>query len=562
MKEIVMPKLGLTMTEGTVAAWHKAEGDAVKEGEALFDVETDKLTNTIEASASGTLLKIYVPAGGSAKCLEKVAVIGAEGEAVPDAASAVAAAPAVEKPAAAGADSVLVIGGGPGGYVAAIRAAQLGASVTLVESVKIGGTCLNRGCMPTKALLHSAEVYELATKSADIGILGRDVGVDWARVQANRQSVSDRLTSGVAALMRANKIRVVDGKAEFTGPKTVQVGAETISADKVIIAVGSKPNMPPVPGLAESKAALDSTGALTLDHIPESLAVIGGGVIGLELGSVYMRFGTKVTVIEMLPRLLPLMDAELTGLVRAQLEAEGMEILTDASVVSVSDTASGAELKVKTASGERVIAAEKILVSTGRSPLTEGLGLEKAGVRLDKGYIVTDEHLETSVKGVYAVGDCNGKLMLAHAAMAMGEAAAENAMGGSSVFDAAASPSCAYIGPEFACVGLTEADCAARGIEVKVGRFPTSANGKSLVVGAVNGMVKVIAGAKYGEILGVHILADRATDIIEEAALAIRLEATIDELVDTIHCHPTVSEALREAALAAEKRAVHIPNKK
>lgn len=562
MKEIVMPKLGLTMTEGTVAAWHKAEGDAVKEGEALFDVETDKLTNTIEASASGTLLKIYVPAGGSAKCLEKVAVIGAEGEAVPEAASAAAAAPAAEKPAEAGADSVLVIGGGPGGYVAAIRAAQLGASVTLVESVKIGGTCLNRGCMPTKALLHSAEVYELATKSADIGILGRDVGVDWARVQANRQSVSDRLTSGVAALMRANKIRVVDGKAEFTGPKTVKVGAETISADKVIIAVGSKPNMPPVPGLAESKAALDSTGALTLDHIPESLAVIGGGVIGLELGSVYMRFGTKVTVIEMLPRLLPLMDAELTGLVRAQLEAEGMEILTDASVVSVSDTASGAELKVKTASGERVIAAEKILVSTGRSPLTEGLGLEKAGVRLDKGYIVTDEHLETSVKGVYAVGDCNGKLMLAHAAMAMGEAAAENAMGGSSVFDAAASPSCAYIGPEFACVGLTEEDCAARGIEVKVGRFPTSANGKSLVVGAVNGMVKVIAGAKYGEILGVHILADRATDIIEEAALAIRLEATIDELVDTIHCHPTVSEALREAALAAEKRAVHIPNKK
>ena len=562
MKEIVMPKLGLTMTEGTVAAWHKAEGDAVKEGEALFDVETDKLTNTIEASASGTLLKIYVPAGGSAKCLEKVAVIGAEGEAVPEAASAVAAAPAVEKPAAAVADSVLVIGGGPGGYVAAIRAAQLGASVTLVESVKIGGTCLNRGCMPTKALLHSAEVYELATKSADIGILGRDVGVDWARVQANRQSVSDRLTSGVAALMRANKIRVVDGKAEFTGPKTVKVGAETISADKVIIAVGSKPNMPPVPGLAESKAALDSTGALTLDHIPESLAVIGGGVIGLELGSVYMRFGTKVTVIEMLPRLLPLMDAELTGLVRAQLEAEGMEILTDASVVSVSDTASGAELKVKTASGERVIAAEKILVSTGRSPLTEGLGLEKAGVRLDKGYIVTDEHLETSVKGVYAVGDCNGKLMLAHAAMAMGEAAAENAMGGSAVFDPDTSPSCAYIGPEFACVGLTEEDCAARGIEVKVGRFPTSANGKSLVVGAVNGMVKVIAGAKYGEILGVHILADRATDIIEEAALAIRLEATIDELVDTIHCHPTVSEALREAALAAEKRAVHIPNKK
>ena len=563
MKEIVMPKLGLTMTEGTVAAWHKNEGDTVKEGEPLFDVETDKLTNTIEASASGTLLKIYVPAGESAKCLEKVAVIGAEGEAVPEGAPAPAAAAAApaEAPKAA-ANSVLVIGGGPGGYVAAIRAAQLGASVTLVERVKIGGTCLNRGCMPTKALLHSAEVYELATHSESIGILGRDVGVDWAKIQANRQSVSDRLTSGVAALMRANKIKLVEGDAEFIGDKTVKVGNETLTADKVIIAVGSKPNMPPVPGLKESAAVLDSTGALTLDHIPESLLVIGGGVIGLELGSVYMRFGTKVTVVEMLPKLLPLMDTELTNMVRAQLEAAGMEILTDSSVVSVSDTSSGAEVKVKTPSGERVIATEKILVSTGRGPLTEGLGLEKTGIKVEKGYISANERLETSVPGVYAVGDCTGKLMLAHAAMAMGEAAAENAMGGSAVFDPDTSPSCAYIGPEFACVGLTEEQCAERGIEVKVGRFPTSANGKSLVVGAVNGMIKVIAGAKYGEILGVHILADRATDIIEEAALAIKLEATIDELVDTIHCHPTVSEALREAALAAEKRAVHIPNRK
>lgn len=561
MKEIVMPKLGLTMTEGTVAAWHKAEGDAVKEGEPLFDVETDKLTNTIEASASGTLLKIYVPAGGTAKCLEKVAVIGAEGEAVPAAPAPAAA--AAEKPAeSAASGSVLVLGGGPGGYVAAIRAAQLGATVTLVERDKIGGTCLNRGCMPTKAMLHSAEVYELATHSENIGILGRDVGVDWAKVQANRQSVSDKLTSGVRALMRANKITVVEGDAVFTGEKTVKVGDKTLTADKIIIAVGSRPAMPPVPGLKDSSAALDSTGALTLDHIPESLLVIGGGVIGLELGSVYMRFGTKVTVVEMLPKLLPLMDAELTGMVQAQLEAAGMEILLNSSVVSVSDAEGCAQVKVKTPAGERTIAAEKILVSTGRTPNTETLGLEKAGVRLEKGYIVTDEHMETSVKGVYAIGDCNGKLMLAHAAMAMGEAAAENAMGGSVTFDPDMSPSCAYVGPEFACVGLTEEQCAERGIEVKVGRFPTSANGKSLVVGAVNGMIKVVAGAKYGEILGVHILADRATDLIEEAALAIKLEATLDELTGTIHCHPTVSEALREAALAADKRAVHIPNKK
>ncbi len=563
MKDIVMPKLGLTMTEGTVSKWLKAEGDEVKEGEPLFEVETDKLTNTIEASASGTLLKIYVPAGGTAKCLEKVAVIGAAGEAVPDAAPPGAAAPAAaEKPAEAEANSVLVLGGGPGGYVAAIRAAQLGAKVTLVEKDKIGGTCLNRGCMPTKALLRSAEVYEDATHSENLGIIGRDVAVDWAKVQANRQGVSDKLTGGVRALMRANKITVVDGEAVFTGPKTVKVGDKTLTADKIIIAVGSYPIIPPIPGVKDSKACIDSTGALTLDHIPESLLVIGGGVIGIELGSVYQRFGTKVTVVEMLPKLLPLMDAELTGMVQAQLERAGMEILTDSSVVSVTDTAAGADVKVKTPGGERTISVEKVLVSVGRGPNTASLGLEKAGIRADKGYIQTNEKLETNVPGVYAVGDCNGKLMLAHAAMAMGEAAAENAMGGSSVFNPDMSPSCAYVGPEFACVGLTEERCRELGIECKVGRFPTSANGKSLVMGATDGMIKVVAGAKYGEILGVHILAPHATDLIEEAALAIRLEATLDELVDTIHCHPTVAEGLREAALAADRRAVHIPNKK
>ena len=555
MKEVVMPKLGLTMTEGTVSKWLKAEGESVKDGEDLFEVETDKLTNTIKATASGTLLKIFVPEGGSAKCLEKVAAIGEPGEQVGDAAPAAAPAAPAEKSAGAEADSVLVLGGGPGGYVAAIRAAQLGAKVTLVERDKIGGTCLNRGCMPTKALLHSAEVYELATHSENIGIIGRDVAVDWAKVQANRQSVSDRLTGGVAALMRANKISVVNGDAVFTGDKTVSVGGKTLTAGKVIIATGSHPITPPIPGVKDSKACIDSTGALTLDHVPESMLVIGGGVIGIELGSVYQRFGTKVTVVEMLPKLLPLMDAELTGMVQAQLEAAGMEILTGSSVVSVADTASGADVKVKTPAGE-------VLVSVGRAPNTEGLGLEKAGIAVENGYIKTNEKLETNVPGVYAIGDCNGKLMLAHAAMAMGEAAAENAMGGSSTFNPDASPSCAYVGPEFACVGLTEERCAELGIECKVGRFPTSANGKSLVVGAVNGMIKVVAGAKYGEILGVHILADRATDLIEEAALAIRLEATLDELVDTIHCHPTVSEALREAALAADKRAVHIPNRR
>ena len=560
-KEIVMPKLGLTMTEGTVDSWYKKEGEAVKEGEKLFAVSTDKLTNDVEATASGTLLKILVPEGGTVACLTPVAVIGAAGESY---AAALAAAPAQAKAEDKGAEGggVLVIGGGPGGYVAAIRAAQLGAKVTLVERAEIGGTCLNRGCMPTKALLHSSEVYELATNSADIGIIGRDVAVDWPRVQATRQSVSDKLTGGVRALMRANRITLVEGEAKFTGPKSVTVGDKSFEPEKIIIAVGSKPVMPGIPGLRECPACIDSTACLTLDHIPESLVVIGGGVIGVELGSVYRRFGSKVTVLELQERILPQMDGELAQLAKERLIAEGMDLRTGAKVTRVDTTTKGAAVHAEIGGQDTIFEAEKVLVCVGRSPNTEGLGLEKAGIALEGGFIKVDKRLETSVKGVYAVGDCSGRLMLAHAAMAMGEAAAENAMGGDAGFDEDMSPACAYVGPEIAGVGYTEERAKELGIDYIVGRFPTSANGRSLVSGCTGGLIKVLAGPKFGEILGVHILAPSATELIEEAALAIRLEATLDELTDTIHCHPTVAEALREAALAAQKRAIHIPNKK
>lgn len=560
-KEVVMPKLGLTMTEGTVEAWLKNEGDEVKEGEKLFSVSTDKLTNDIEATVSGKLLKILVPAGETVACLTPVAVIGAEGESYA-AAPAKTAAPAKAEEKSAEGGGVLVIGGGPGGYVAAIRAAQLGAKVTLAERAEIGGTCLNRGCMPTKALLHSSEVYELATNSVDIGIIGRDVAVDWPRVQATRQSVSDKLTGGVRALMRANKVTVVEGEAKFTGQKTVEVGGKTLNPDKIIIAVGSKPVMPPIPGLKECPACIDSTACLKLDHIPESLVVIGGGVIGVELGSVYRRFGSKVSVLELQDRILPQMDGELAELAAAQLVAEGMDLRTGAKVTRVDTTTNGAAVHAEIGGKDTVFEAEKVLVCVGRSPNLEGLGLDKAGIAVEGGFIKVDKRLETSVPGVFAVGDCSGRLMLAHAAMAMGEAAAENAMGGEAGFNEDMSPACAYVGPEIAGVGYTEERAKELGIEYIVGRFPTSANGRSLVSGCTGGLIKVLAGPKFGEILGVHILAPSATELIEEAALAIRLEATLDELTDTIHCHPTVAEALREAALAAQKRAIHIPNKK
>ena len=565
-KVVVMPKLGLTMTEGTVSKWLKKVGDEVKEGEPLFEVETDKLTNTIEASASGVLRHLFVEDGNTVPVLAKVAVIAAAdedistliAEAAPAAAPAAAAAPVAP---AGEANSVLVIGGGPGGYVAAIRAAQLGGKVTIVEKDALGGTCLNRGCMPTKAMLHSSEVYEVATNSANIGIIGADVRVDWEKVQGFRASVVEKLTSGVKALLRINKVTSVSGEAVFTGPKTVKVGDKELSAEKVIICAGSYPIIPGIPGLKESKAVIDSTACLSLDHIPESMVVIGGGVIGLELGSVYRRYGTKVTVVEMQPRLLPLMDGELTMLAEAKLRNEGLEILTSTSVVSVEDTDKGAKVKVKGPDGEKFLDAEKVLVCVGRGPNTAGLGLDKAGITVKDGFIQTNEKQETNVPGVYAVGDCTGKLMLAHAAMAMGEVAAENALGGDRIFKPEMSPSCAYIGPEFAGVGYTEERAKELGIAYKVGKFPTSGSGRCLVAGHTDGMIKILAGEKYGEILGVHILAPSATELIEEAALAIKLECTVKEFTETIHCHPTVAESVRECALNIDKKAIHIPNK-
>ncbi len=562
--ELLMPKLGLTMTEGTIDEWKKKVGDTVAKGEIIYSVATDKLTNDVESEADGILLKIVVPEGETVPCKTVVGWLGAAGEAVPDGAGASApaqaAAPAAASaaaPSAAESNTVLVIGGGPGGYVAAFRAAQRGAKVTLIEKDKLGGTCLNRGCMPTKAMLHTSEIYEAATHSADIGIVGRDVEVDWEKVQAFRASVVEKLTSGVKMLCKTNKVKVVEGEAKFTGPKTVSVGSDSYSADKVIIAAGSYPIIPPVPGVKEY--AIDSTAALSLDHIPESLLVIGGGVIGLELGSVYLRYGAKVTVIEMQPKLLPGMDAELTALLQAKLEGQGMEIYTSASVTKVEKT--GAGLAVSVSNG-KIFTVEQVLAAVGRGPATDGLGLDQAGVKAEKGFIQTNEKLETNVPGVYAIGDCTGKLMLAHGAMAMGEVAAENAMGGDRCFRPEESPSCAYVGPEFAGVGFTEEKAKELGIAYKVGKFPTSGNGRSLVAGHTDGMIKILAGEKYGEILGVHILAPSATELIEEAALAIKLEATLEEFTQTIHCHPTVAEAVRECALAVDKKAIHIPNRK
>jgi len=464
---------------------------------------------------------------------------------------------------------VVVIGGGPGGYVAAIRAAQLGGEVILVEKERIGGTCLNIGCIPTKSLLHTAELYEEAVNGASYGVIA-DVKLDFVKAQERKAAVTNQLVSGVEGLLAINKVKVISGEASFTGKDSIEVkltngGTETIKADRFIIATGSVPAMPPLPGI-DAKQCIDSTGALALQEVPKTMVIVGGGVIGVEIATLYSTLGCKVTIIEMQKEILPMMDGELTKVIRQKLSRKGVEIYLEAKVLSIKDDGTQAQVSVEMSDGKtKVFPCEKALISVGRRTNTQALALDKAGVINDRGRVTVNDKMETNVPGIYAIGDCIGKVMLAHIASAHGEVAAENAMGSNapgheSIFDIKTNPSCVYTNPEFASVGLTEEKAKEQGVEYIVGKFPLSGNGRSLIMGG-DGMVKFIAGKEYKEILGAHILGPRATDLIAECALAIQLEATIDEVIATIHAHPTVAEAVREAAMAVDKRAIHMPNK-
>ncbi|MDR1827301.1 MAG: dihydrolipoyl dehydrogenase [Methylobacteriaceae bacterium] len=456
---------------------------------------------------------------------------------------------------------LVVIGGGPGGYVAAIRAAQLGAEVTLVEKAALGGTCLNVGCIPTKALLHTAFLYEDMRAAGRRGI-NAQLTLDFAAVQTDKRRIVERLVGGVGSLMKSNGITVITGTAAFASPRSLTVtGAgepRILEFDRAIIAAGSAPAVPPVSGV-DLPVCLDSTGALALETVPETLAIIGGGVIGIEMAAVYSAFGTKVSVIEMMDEILPFMDAEPAKTLRRDMAKKGVVFNLKSAVTSIEETNGKAAVRLSSDQLEDTLTVDRVLVAVGRKPETSGLNLDAAGINVDGGRIVVNDRMETNVPGIYAAGDCTGGLLLAHVASVQGEVAAENALGHTAVFNAATTPFCVYGRPEFAGVGLTEAKALEQGLDITIGRFPFAANGKALIEGETSGQVKIIAGKRYGEILGVHILGPGATDLIAEGALAIGCEATLDEIIATIHAHPTLSEAVREAALAAEGRALHLP---
>jgi dihydrolipoamide dehydrogenase len=458
---------------------------------------------------------------------------------------------------------VVVVGTGPGGYVAAIRCAQLGLSVATVEDDRPGGVCLNWGCIPTKALLRNAEVVGLFKRAQDFGITVGEWKADYAQAVQRSRRVADRMAKGVEFLFRKNKIALFPGRGTLRGPRTVEVagkdGGQTLEATRaVILATGSEPKS--LPGVTiDEKRIVSSTGAVTSEARPGSLVVIGAGAVGIEFADVYAAYGVRVTVLEALPRVLPIEDEEVSTQIARLFSRRDIAIRTGVKVKSVTPGSAGVAVAVEAEGKTETLEADQVLMAVGRAARTRGVGLEAVGVALERGFVTVSATMETSVKGVYAIGDMAGHQLLAHKAMAEGVVAAEAIAGQSPrPVDYGNVPSCTYCHPQVASIGLTEAAARAGGREIAVGKFPFTASGKAVAQGDTEGFVKVVADKATGEILGVHIVGPEATELIHEFAVGRTLEATLEEIVHTIHAHPTLSEAALEATLAALGHPIHI----
>ena len=462
---------------------------------------------------------------------------------------------------------LVIVGAGPGGYVAAIRAAQLGIKTAVIEKEQLGGTCLNWGCMPTKALLHGAELFDSLEAAKEFGIVAGPATVDFAKLTARKDRVVKTLVAGVAGLLKANGVEVLKGRARLLSKQGLELlddkgQKSALQAGKIILAPGSVAAALPVPG-ADLPGVIDSNGALQLTRVPQSMVIIGAGPIGMEFGTIFGTLGTKVTVLEMLPQILPSEDPEIAGTLEKAIRRLKIQCLTGVRVLEIAEGAEGLKrVRAQAGAEEKTFDAEVVLVAIGRRPNLEGLGLEDAGVRFGKKGIEINDRMETNVPNIYAIGDATGKWLLAHYAMAQGEVAAENAAGHAAVMDSRIVPRCVYTFPEVASVGLTEKEAQEAGHAVKVGRFPFAANGKATILGERNGFVKVVSDSRYGEVLGVHMIGPHATDLIGEAVVAMRLEGTAEDLAKAIHPHPTLTEAMMEAARDVDGVAVHIPPRK
>jgi dihydrolipoamide dehydrogenase len=460
---------------------------------------------------------------------------------------------------------LVIIGGGPAGYVAAIRAAQLGSRATVIERDALGGTCLNRGCVPSKSLLHSAELYQAVKEADKFGVKAKEVSFDLAKMQERKNLVVSTHVSGVQSLLKGNKVEVIKGEARLAPSLQVEISGggqkQTIKAQKVIMATGCRPIVPPIAGCDSPRGVIKAEDILNINHVPKSMVMIGGGNIGIEMATILAKLGCQVSIVEMLPHILPLEDAEIAAILAKALQSDGVQLYQGTKVNSVEDGPAGKVVTISNGGTEKKLEAEMVAIAVGYCPCTENLGLVEASVAMDKRAIKVNERMETSVPGIYAAGDAIGGIMLAYVAMEEGIVAAENAMGGNMAMDYSTVPRFTHSLPEVASVGLTEEQAVQQGHELKIGRFPFSANSMATILGERRGLIKIVTEQKYGQMLGVHIIGPRATDLIAEATLALKMEATVEDIVQTLHAHPSLSEAMHEAALDVSGQTIHYPSK-
>lgn len=455
---------------------------------------------------------------------------------------------------------IAVIGGGPGGYVAAIRAAQLGAKVLLMEKEQLGGVCLHRGCIPTKTLLKSAEKWRDLLHCSDFGLHAENIRFDYDRIRERMLQVVEQLQKGIYQIVKSHSIDFKVGMATIEGTNQIRISSpsseEQYAVKKIIIATGSLPMKLPVPG-ADLLGVINSDDLLAMTTIPQSMVVVGAGAVGIEFAAILQTLGCQVTIVEYMPTILPSADHELVKRMGLILRKQGIKMMTNSKVTSIKEEENGLMIQITDSKGEQFIKAEKVLAAIGREPKVSGLGLDKLGVQYDKKGITVNARMETTIEGIYAIGDVTGHHMLAHIASEEGIVAAENALGGNSIMDYTAVPACVYTTPEMAMVGMTEQEAAKQVNTIKVSKFNFAANGKAISMGESDGLAKIVADGSNGQVLGMHILGPHASDLIMEGTLAIRNGLSANEIAHTIHPHPSLSETIMECAHGIEGAMIH-----
>ncbi|MDO5703240.1 MAG: dihydrolipoyl dehydrogenase, partial [Lachnospiraceae bacterium] len=567
-KEVFMPKSGMDMQEGTIIRWLADVGDQVRQGEPLLEIETDKVSMEIEAPASGILLCKYFDEGAVVPVVTIIGYIGEKGEAVPEKPSMAGGSDREDEQAAmrsSGEKSgpeydyrVAVIGGGPAGYVAALRAARFGEKTVLFEKDEIGGTCTNRGCVPMKSYMHAVRMLDNIEKAAENGFLSGFSfgGIDFEALFNRKESTVELLRERITGLLKRSGVEIVREEAMMIGRHHIRAGKKTYRAENTIIAAGALAKELDVPG-ADHPCVIDASGMLSQREVPDELVIIGGGVIGCEIAAAWNRFGSYVTIIEQQDHLIPTFDEDVSREIEKVLRRRGIEIKTGSRIDHIFDR-NGKPVLV-TGDNEE-LEADRLLVSVGRRPDLTCLGVLADKIDYERGKIMVDEYCRTSLDNIYACGDITNRSILAHSAMKMGEAAASCACGRPKEVRLNRAPLLLFTIPEAAGIGMTEMQARKQG-DILVGRFPFSANGRAVAFGETEGFVKVIADKGYGEILGVHIVGTNATELIVEAKTMMDMEITVYEVADIMHPHPTWSEAFMEACADAIGECLHLPAK-